>query len=189
MSSAPSFTLKSAQRTSKGCSGFFERPRKRNASQIAALETEMDIGMQMTERSQTLIDRQIAYALLRVTLGINIALHGIARLAAGQGIFAAHLMKQFADAPLPAVLVHTFAYALPWAESAIGLLILLGAATRLALIAGALLMAVLTFGVALVQDWPVAGLQLTYALVFSLLLAFAAHNRWSVDGFIARRSR
>lgn len=143
--------------------------------------------MQTAETSDTLIDRQIAYALLRFTLGINIALHGIARLAAGEGIFAAHLMAQFAGVPLPAVFVHVFAYALPWAEAATGLLILLGAATRPALIAGALLMAVLTFGVSLVQDWNVAGLQLIYAVVYFLLLAFIGYNRWSVDGLTARR--
>jgi len=43
----------------------------------------------------------LAYALLRITLGINIALHGISRTLAGPGTFVASLTKQFAATPLP----------------------------------------------------------------------------------------
>ncbi len=85
----------------------------------------------------------------------------------------------------PGALVYGFADTLPWAEAIIGLLILLGAATRLALISGALLMLVLTFGTSLLQDWNVAGLQLIYAVVYFLLLAFVEHNRWSIDRLVA----
>ncbi|MGC8536807.1 MAG: DoxX family protein [Rhizomicrobium sp.] len=129
-------------------------------------------------------NRRMAYGLLRITLGINIAIHGIARLAAGQQHFTEHLMQQFASSPLPGDLVRGFANALPWAEAVIGLLILLGAATRPALIIGALLMAVLTFGASLLQDWNVAGVQLIYAVVYFLLLALAEHNQWSIDGLV-----
>lgn len=81
-------------------------------------------------------------------------------------------------------LVRGFANTLPWAEAVIGLLILLGAATRPALISGALMMAVLTFGASLLQDWNVAGVQMIYAVVYFLLLAFAEHNQWSIDGLV-----
>jgi len=37
----------------------------------------------------------IAYALLRIILGTNIALHGITRIIAGTGLFVAELSKQF----------------------------------------------------------------------------------------------
>lgn len=141
--------------------------------------------MQDAVTSGAVSERQIAYALLRITLGINIALHGITRLTAGQQSFTEHLMKQFAGSPLPGALVYGFADALPWAEAIIGLLILMGAATRPTLISGALLMVVLTFGTSLLQDWNVAGLQLIYAVVYFLLLAFVEHNRWSIDRLIA----
>jgi len=93
-------------------------------------------------------------------------------------------MKQFAGSPLPGDLVRGFANTLPWAEAVIGLLILLGAATRPALISGALMMVVLTFGASLLQDWNVAGVQLVYAIAYFLLLAFAEHNQWSIDGLV-----
>ncbi len=126
-------------------------------------------------------DYSVGYALLRVTLGVNIAMHGISRILAGVGVFASGLEKQFAATLLPHFAVSAFGHALPWAEASIGLLILFGAATRYALVAGALLMIVLTFGSTLHQDWQVAGLQLIYAIVYALLIAFQRYNSWSLD--------
>jgi thiosulfate dehydrogenase (quinone) large subunit len=134
-------------------------------------------------------DFVLAYPLLRITLGINIALHGISRILAGPASFAAGLTKQFAGTALPHFAVQGFGYALPWLEAVIGLLVLLGAVTRVALVAGALLMAVLTFGSALHQDWDVAGLQLIYALVYFVLIGFRRYNGFSVDGFFNRPGR
>jgi thiosulfate dehydrogenase (quinone) large subunit len=131
-------------------------------------------------------DYALAYALFRATLGVNIAMHGISRMLAGVGGFAAGLEKQFAATPLPHVAVAAFAHALPWAEAIIGLLILFGFATRYALIAGALLMIVLTFGTNLHQDWQVAGLQLIYAIAYALLIAFQRYNVFSVDRSLSR---
>ncbi len=133
-------------------------------------------------------DVAIAYALLRVTLGINIALHGITRIVAGLGAFAATLTKEFAATPLPYFAVAGFGYALPWAEAVIGLLLLFGAWTRGALIAGALVMAALTFGTCLRQDWNVAGVQLIYSAVYFILIATARYNRFAVDDLLARRA-
>jgi len=123
----------------------------------------------------------LAYTLLRLTLGVNIAGHGISRILAGPGLFATALIKQFANTPLPQFAVAGFAYALPWMEALVGVLILAGAETRVALAAGALLMVVLTFGSTLHQDWEIAGLQLIYAMVYFGLLAFRQYNLLSVD--------
>jgi thiosulfate dehydrogenase [quinone] large subunit len=134
-------------------------------------------------------DLRVAYALLRVTLGINIALHGISRIVAGPVAFVATLSKQFASTPLPHFAVQGFGYALPWLEAAIGLLVLFGAFTRAALIAGALLIALLTFGSSLHQDWDVVGLQLIYALVYFVLISLRKYNTFSVDGLLSREWR
>lgn len=65
---------------------------------------------------------------------------------------------------------------LPGIEALLGLLLLIGLRTRATLVAASLLIIVLPFGAGLVQDWPAAGLQLTYALVFSVLLFFQQFN-------------
>lgn len=111
-------------------------------------------------------DLSLAYVLLRITLGINIALHGISRIVAGPASFASSLTKEFSSTVLPHFAVRGFGYALPWLEALIGLLILFGALTRVALIAGALLIFLITFGSTLHQDWDIAGLPLIYALVY-----------------------
>ncbi|MGB8771990.1 MAG: DoxX family protein [Candidatus Korobacteraceae bacterium] len=131
-------------------------------------------------------DLSLGYALLRVTLGTNIALHGISRILAGSASFVSLLTKQFESTALPHFAVQGFGYALPWLEALIGLLILFGALTRVALIAGALLIVLLTFGSTLHQDWDIAGLQLIYALVYFVLIGLRQHNSLSIDGLFSR---
>jgi thiosulfate dehydrogenase (quinone) large subunit len=138
--------------------------------------------------TQELEDRRIAYALLRAFLGVNIAIHGLSRLWAGPAVFQSKIEAQFAHAPLPHAAVAAFALLLPWAEAILGLLVLVGAATRLALIGGALLMIVLTFGSGLLQDWSAAGIQLTYAIAYALLLFLRTYNGWSIDAWRQSRS-
>jgi len=131
-------------------------------------------------------DQRLAYALLRMVVGLNLLMHGVSRLLAGTGTFADKLAGQFAHAPLPVWSVWSFGMALPAMEALLGLLLLIGLRTRAALIAGSLLIMVLTFGSALVQDWPAAGLQLTYALVYSVLLFLLRYNGWSLDACMNR---
>lgn len=56
------------------------------------------------------------------------------------------MLKQFEGTPMPPAIIQPFAIALPWVESVIGLMIILGLKTRLALVARSLMMTVLTFG-------------------------------------------
>lgn len=134
-------------------------------------------------------DARIAYAILRITLGLNIALHGITRVVNGPGGFAEVLVKQFEATLLPGGLVQAFGHSLPWAETIIGLLMLGGLATRFALIAGGSLMALLTFGTTLRQDFQNAALQLTYGIAYFVLLSLRSRNGFSIDAWLHRRSQ
>lgn len=158
-----------------------------NNREEAAVPTPAANGGGQRSRSPVADDYSLAYALLRATLGVNIAMHGISRILMGVGVFAAGIEKQFAATVLPHFAVAAFANALPWAEALIGLLILFGAATRTALVAGALLILVLTFGSNLHQDWQVAGLQLIYAIAYALLTAFHRYNAISLDRFLSAK--
>jgi thiosulfate dehydrogenase [quinone] large subunit len=132
-------------------------------------------------------DERAAYALLRIVVGINLMMHGVSRMIAGPGEFAAKLVMQFGHAPLPAWSIWFFALILPSIESLLGLLVLIGLRTRAALIAASLLIAVLTFGSALLQDWSAAGTQLTYALVYSALIFLHRYNGYSIDSWMKHR--
>ena len=135
----------------------------------------------MVVTPRRLDDSSLAYALLRVTFGLNIFLHGTSRLLGGIGNFVSGLIKMFQNTVLPTAVVVPFGYALPWLEAALGLLIIIGFRTREALVAGALLMLGLTFGTALRQDWDVAGIQLFYSVLYAALIAALRYNSLSVD--------
>jgi len=157
-----------------------------NDGKQAAARTSAADATERPWRDPTAGDCSVGYALLRVTLGVNIAMHGISRILAGVGVFASGLERQFAATLLPHFAVSAFGHALPWAEASIGLLILIGGATRAALVAGALLMIVLTFGTTLHQDFQVAGLQLIYAIAYALLIAFSKYNSFSLDRLLSK---
>ena len=87
----------------------------------------------------------MAYAIFRVTLGLNIFLHGFVRILTGPSAFEAQTEKLFTSTFLPAGQVHFFLSVLPYIEAAVGSLIVVGLFTFWALVAGALLMLVLIF--------------------------------------------
>ena len=142
-----------------------------------------------TQTSDWRSDGSLAYGLLRFTFGLNIMMRGIVRIAMGLPAFQTYMLTQFKDVPVmpPAFLV-PFASALPFVETLIGLCILVGFQTRAALIAGALMIAALTFGTMLRQDFTIAWLQLDYALIFFALIALRSWNLISVDAMMRRDS-
>lgn len=58
-------------------------------------------------------DQRLAYALLRIVVGLNLLMHGVGRMVAGPGTFAAKLTGQFAHAPLPTWGVWSLAWCCP----------------------------------------------------------------------------
>jgi len=132
-------------------------------------------------------DASIAYAILRVTLGVNICLRGVVRIAHGPTAFAQGMVKQMEATVLSPSLVYAFASTLVWVESAVGLLLIFGLQTRLALIAGGLMMTALTFGTMQIENFQNAWLQLTYALVFFVALACRSWNLISLDAVMGSR--
>lgn len=128
-------------------------------------------------------DAALGYGLLRLTLGLNFLFHSFQRWR-DLGHFVESVVADFAHTPLPAWSVRAFATAIPFWEPAVGLLLVLGLWTRAGLVAGALLIAALTFGTALRGEYNVLSQQLIYALIFFVLLLFRAqHDRFGLDGF------
>ena len=132
-------------------------------------------------------DASIAYAILRLTLGVNIGLRGVVRIAHGPAAFAQGIVKQMEATILPPSAVYAFAFSLVWVESAIGILLILGLQTRLALIVGGVMMTLLTFGTMQIENFQNAWLQLTYALVFFVVLALRSWNLISLDALIGAK--
>ncbi len=136
------------------------------------------------ERNAWRSDASIAYAILRITLGVNIGFRGIVRIAHGSTAFAQGIVKQMEPTILPPSAVYAFALTLVWVESVVGLMLILGLKTRLALIVGGLMMAALTFGTMLIENFQNAFLQLTYALVFFVVFVCRSWNLISLDALM-----
>jgi thiosulfate dehydrogenase (quinone) large subunit len=142
----------------------------------------------MTSTSDsTTLDRQLAYAVFRLTLGINILVHGAGRIfGPGAEAFASTTAAEFAKTPLPAGMVHAFLMVVPFAELVLGALTTLGLFTRWALTLGGLLIAALVFGTAMRSDWNTVGVQMIYAITYYLLLVHRSSNRFALDTLLER---
>jgi thiosulfate dehydrogenase [quinone] large subunit len=65
-------------------------------------------------------DIAVAYLLLRVTIGVNICVHGISRIFGGPSAFAHSLVTPFQKTLLPGWAVFGFGLVLPWLEAILG---------------------------------------------------------------------
>ena len=137
-----------------------------------------------------MLDRQLAYLVFRLTLGINILVHGAGRIfGPGAEAFASTTGAEFSKTGLPAGMVHAFLIVLPFAELVLGVSTALGLFTRWALTLGGLMIAALVFGTAMRSDWNTVGVQMIYAITYYLLLVNRSDNRFSLDDvFFAKRS-
>jgi thiosulfate dehydrogenase [quinone] large subunit len=128
------------------------------------------------------LDQQLAYVVFRLTLGINIFVHGAGRIfGPGAEAFATTTAVEFSKTPLPAGMVHAFLIVVPFAELALGALTTLGLFTRWTLTLGGLLITALVFGTAIRSDWNTVGVQMIYAITYYLLLLNRSYNRFSLD--------
>ena|ERR1035441_9698731 len=132
-------------------------------------------------------DIAVAYLLLRMTIGLNLFIHGLSRLLMGATVFANSLVPMFAKTFLPGWSVYAFGLVLPWVETILGLLLLLGFRTRICLVGCSALIFVLTFGTSIRQDWNTAGSQLVYAAIFACLLAYREGDVYSLDVLVCSR--
>ncbi|MEM1270965.1 MAG: DoxX family protein [Bacteroidota bacterium] len=130
--------------------------------------------------------QDLAYALLRVTLGVNFFVHGLVRLPDLAG-FAQGVAGSFEGTLLPVALALPFAYAIPIVELIAGGLLIVGLFTKPALVVLSLLMIGLHFGMAIRQEWGVLADQLIYVFLLFLLL-YLHREAFSVDLLRERRS-
>ncbi|MFD2571717.1 DoxX family protein [Spirosoma soli] len=113
---------------------------------------------------------QLAQLVIRLGLGINMLMHGLVRIPK-LNAFVTKTAAGFSATILPEQLTRAFLYALPFAEFASGLLILLGGQfSKWGYGLGGIIIASLLFGTTLKEDWGGAGNQLIYVIAFYLAL-------------------
>jgi thiosulfate dehydrogenase [quinone] large subunit len=134
-------------------------------------------------------DKSLAYALLRIALGVNFAGHGLIRIHNGVAAFATTTAGHLSGSPLPQGITYAFSSAIPFIEAILGLILILGVFTRIALVSGSVFMMLLTVGVTSNQQWDLASQQLIYSVVFFMLLYLLEHNSVAIDNYIFRARR
>src|SRR3984957_2269771 len=121
-----------------------------------------------------------AFLLGRLGIGASSFGHGLVRLPILDK-FSQGMITEFQPSIIPQALVSPFAYALPFAEGIIGLLLLLGLFTRHALVAGAIVMILLIFGTTAIEQWNNLNSQLIHLLFLAGLLPFVdEYNTWAL---------
>ncbi len=132
-------------------------------------------------------DKKLAYLVLRLALGMNMFIHGVGRLGSRYDKFVGDTLTLFAKSPLPEWSVVAFVQVIPYFEAIIGLFVLVGFLSRYFYLLGSLLMLNLIFGMGVIQRWDIVGLQMTYVIIYFLLLFFNECNRYSVDGILLNK--
>lgn len=124
---------------------------------------------------------QMAYALFRITLGVNMFFHGFMRIISDTGAWVDSQVALFTESFLPTLWVTAFLYVLPFFEVVLGTLLALGFFTYWMSVAGALMMLVLIFGNTTRQAWGTVGNNMHYTVYFCILVAAHAHDWLALD--------
>lgn len=125
--------------------------------------------------------RVLAFALVRVALGLMYLLYGLGKLRGGVWAFAEGMRGAFAETWVPGGVAWAFALGLPFAEVSLGILLTLGLRTPSALFgAGALGLGLLA-GTVVLGDTTAAAQNVVYIALIASLLACAEHDGLSLD--------
>ena len=120
------------------------------------------------------------FLLLRLAIAASVLGHGLVRLPK-LSAFSNWMVNSFEKSMLPKILIVPFSYVLPLAEFIVGVLLFTGLFTRPALIVGAIVMILLIFGTAMIENWEALPSQLIHVAFYAVLLQFSQYNTWALD--------
>ena len=128
-------------------------------------------------------DNKLFYLVLRLAVAASLLGHGFVRLPK-LTVFSNWMVTQFEKSMLPGAAVRIFSYCLPFLEFSIGLLLMLGLFTRIASVAGGLVMVLLIFGSTMIENWEILPSQLIHAAFCAALLYYVAYNEYALDNIL-----
>ncbi|MEW5925384.1 MAG: DoxX family protein [Candidatus Zixiibacteriota bacterium] len=118
--------------------------------------------------------------LIRLMLGLVFLAHGLEKLIEYRDTVET-MAETFDETWLPMVIVYGFLYILPFIETAIGISYLMGFKYRATLVATAILLAILTFGLAVRGDYEPVSRNLVYFFILIIGLWQSDENRFCVS--------
>ena len=126
-----------------------------------------------------LTNKELAFLMVRVGIGTNLFFHGLVRIPKLTG-FVQGMESQFAETLLPGFMVTPMAYAIPFVELILGIMLLLGVKTRAALVGAAVQMLVLIVGCCFLESWGPINSQMFLLALSALLVANLHLNRFAI---------
>jgi thiosulfate dehydrogenase [quinone] large subunit len=122
----------------------------------------------------------LATLLIRLTLGLVFVAFGTDKLQNLSETYA-FLTGGFEKTWIPSLLVHAWAYVMPFWLTLMGISFLIGFKYRLTLVIAGVFLAVITFGLAVQEEPQVVTNNLVYLLVVVAGLHFSDHNRYAIS--------
>lgn len=126
-----------------------------------------------------------SFLLVRLAIGASMLGHGLVRLPKLVE-FSHWMVSSFEKSMLPKEMVLPFSYFLPVAEFSVGIMIISGLFTKMACIAGGMIMVALILGTALCENWEALPSQLIHAAFFAFLLNYLTYNSYAVENLISK---
>jgi len=114
--------------------------------------------------------RRLAPALIRWALGVLFLVGGVAKLTALGGFVNGYIVPAFAKTILPSTLVAAYGYALPFVETALGILLLIGVWRVQALLLAGVTLISLAFGQLLLQQHATVANIFLYVLMTAIAI-------------------
>lgn len=121
--------------------------------------------------------RVAAVALGRWCIGVMLLFYGMGKLGA-VGEFAAYVSTLFKETWLPNWVTGSFGHVLPYTETILGALLILGIARNVVLFIAGLQMIALMFGQVLLSQPPVVFYNVSYLFMIAAVLFLARYDRW-----------
>ena len=112
---------------------------------------------------------------MRLPVALSLFGHGFIRLAKLQA-FSQWMTGTMENSFIPPVLVVILSYVLPFIELILGISLMIGFKARYSIYAGLVLMSVLIFGSASIEDWKAIEAQLIHAIYLFGLLWYMEKN-------------
>lgn len=129
-----------------------------------------------TLRKETMKDFATAFFFARLPVAVSLLGHGLVRLPKLRA-FSEWMVTTMEKSVIPEFLLIPFGYLLPFAEAAIGILLLIRYRIRLTIYAALALMSILVLGSCSIENWPAIESQLLHSFYLFGLLWF--HERFS----------
>lgn len=131
--------------------------------------------------------KELNYTLFRIAMGVNMAIHGFVRIFGDYDFFINKMLKLFQDTIVPQVMVSFIANLISPVELFFGLLLIIGFKTKASLLILNINMLILVSGVCLIQNWTLAGLQMSYILFLFFIGNYIELNKFSIDYYMKKR--